>query len=64
MLSGNGVWYQQRSRLLQVFQTFACDSYAEINKHYLRADGRIECKTATHTAYMVYAAIMIALCEL
>ena len=49
---------------LQVFQTFACDDYPEIGTRYLRADGRIECDTPKHTGYMVYAGIMIALCEL
>ncbi|CAM9117899.1 unnamed protein product, partial [Laminaria digitata] len=44
-----------------VFQTFACDHYPEFEKRYLRTDGRIECDTRTHTAYMVYAGIMIAL---
>ncbi|CAM9489387.1 unnamed protein product [Laminaria digitata] len=44
-----------------VFQTFACDDYPEIDKSYLRADGRIECDTAKHTGYMVYAGFMIAL---
>ena len=29
----------------------------------VRADGRIECDTAKHTGYMVYAGFMIALCE-
>ena len=46
-----------------MFQTFACDDYPEIDKRYLRADGRIECDTPTHTGYMVYAGFMIALCE-
>lgn len=47
----------------QVFQTFACEDYPEINKSYLRADSRIECGTSTHTAYKIYAAIMIFICE-
>ena len=47
----------------QVFQTFACDDYHEIKKRYLRADGRIDCDTPKHTAFMLYAAVMICLCE-
>ena len=47
-----------------MFQTFSCDHYPEIDEHRLRADGRIECRTATHKAYMVYAGIMVCLCEL
>lgn len=52
------------SHPLQVFQTFACEPFPEINKHYLRADQRIECYTATHIAYRTYAAVMIFVCEL
>lgn len=58
----NAVW-QRRSSAPQVFQTFACDHYAEIDEHHLRADGRIDCDTAKHTGYKVYAGFMIALCE-
>lgn len=47
----------------QVFQTFACEALPEIGKSYLRADCRIECYTAKHHAYEVYAGFMIALCE-
>eukprot|EP00904_Undaria_pinnatifida_P010820 jgi/Undpi1/6869/HiC_scaffold_21.g09345.m1 len=31
-----------------VFQTFGCDDYYEIHEQRLRADGRIDCETATH----------------
>ena len=58
------LWWALGSFPVQVFQTFACDDYYEINEHRLRADGRIECYTATHKAYMVYAGIMVCLCEL
>eukprot|EP00904_Undaria_pinnatifida_P010819 jgi/Undpi1/6868/HiC_scaffold_21.g09344.m1 len=44
-----------------VFQAFACDYYEEMEKSFLRVDGRIVCYTATHTAYRVYAGIMICL---
>lgn len=47
----------------QVLQTFACEDLPEVGKRYLRADFSIECDTATHRAYQVYAAVMIALCE-
>lgn len=48
---------------LQVVQTFACENYPEIGKRYLRADLGVECDTATHEAFKVYAAIMICICE-
>lgn len=48
---------------LQVFQTFACEEFPEVSKSYLRADQRIECYSATHTAYRTYAGVMIFLCE-
>lgn len=47
----------------QVLQTFACEDLPEIGKRYLRADFSVECDTATHRAYQIYAAFMIALCE-
>lgn len=50
--------------VLQIFQTFACEDLIEIGKSYLRADLRIECETSQHTAYKVYAAVMIVICEL
>lgn len=49
--------------LRQVFLTFACQDLPEVGKRYLRADFRIECDTATHRAYQIYAAFMIVLCE-
>ncbi|CAN0330304.1 unnamed protein product [Ascophyllum nodosum] len=42
-----------------IFQTFACEDLEDIDKIYLRADFRIECDTPKHTAYKIYAAIMI-----
>lgn len=48
---------------LQVFQAFACEDFDEIGKSYLRADFRIECDTAKHKAYKIYAAVMICICE-
>ena len=52
-----------RMSCLQVFQTYACENYHEIDKSYLRADSRIECYTTKHTMYRIYAALMICLCE-
>ena len=46
-----------------MFQAFACEEFPEIGKSYLRADFRIECDTTTHTAFMIYAAVMIGICE-
>jgi hypothetical protein len=46
-----------------VFQTFACDTIdeiADVKRSYLRADYSIQCDTAKHTGYRVYAGIMIA----
>lgn len=48
---------------LQVFQTFSCEEFPELQTKYLKADLSIECYTETHDAYMIYAAIMIFLCE-
>jgi hypothetical protein len=44
-----------------VFQTFACDvvDIAAPNISYLRADYSIQCGTARHKAYKVYAAFMV-----
>jgi hypothetical protein len=45
-----------------VFQTFACDSVddsAISMTSYLRADYSIQCGTATHTLYRVYAGFMV-----
>lgn len=47
----------------QVFQTFSCQEFPEVGKHYLRADGRIECNTPIHRVYMIYASVMIVLCK-
>ncbi|KAG5179372.1 hypothetical protein JKP88DRAFT_182447, partial [Tribonema minus] len=47
---------------LTVFQTFACDllKYDGPNgTYFLRADYTIQCRTPEHTAYMIYAAIML-----
>ena len=54
---------QQRRSFYQVFQAFACEEFPEIEKSYLRADLRIECGTDEHTAYMIYAAVMIGICK-
>lgn len=48
---------------MQVFQTFSCYDFPEIGKNYLRADFRIECNTVEHRAYMVYAGVMVVICE-
>jgi hypothetical protein len=45
-----------------VFQTFACDTIddsATTKTSYLRADYSIQCGTAEHTLYRVYASIMV-----
>jgi hypothetical protein len=45
-----------------VFQTFACDTIddsANTKTSYLRADYSIQCGTAKHTLYRVYAAFMV-----
>jgi predicted outer membrane repeat protein len=42
-----------------VFSTFACDDIEGTGKSYLRADYSIQCGTATHTSYIVYAAFMM-----
>lgn len=47
----------------QVFQTFACEKLTEIGQSFLRADLRIVCENPQHTAYKVYAGIMICVCE-
>eukprot|EP00752_Nemacystus_decipiens_P010943 g9725.t1 len=44
-----------------VFQTFACENFSEEGKSYLRADFRVECNTAKHEAFKIYAAIMICI---
>lgn len=49
---------------LQVFQTFSCEDFPEINKSYLRADQSIQCYTGEHKAYRIYASVMIFLCEM
>ncbi|CAM9121622.1 unnamed protein product, partial [Sphacelaria rigidula] len=41
-----------------LFQMFACDDL-EDGKRYLRADYRIECNSARHKAFEIYAAFMI-----
>ena len=43
-----------------VFRAFACDSLDDGNV-YLRSDCRIECNSPKHTAFQVYAGLMIAL---
>lgn len=48
---------------LQVFQTFSCAYFDDIDERYLWADFRIRCDTPTHKAYMVYAAVMVVVCE-
>lgn len=47
----------------QVFQTFSCAHFDEVGKHYLWADFKIECYTPKHNAYMMYAGVMIVICE-
>jgi hypothetical protein len=45
-----------------VFQTFACDTIdddASTKTSYLRADYSIQCGTAEHTLYRVYAGVMV-----
>ncbi|KAG5193174.1 hypothetical protein JKP88DRAFT_240807 [Tribonema minus] len=42
-----------------VFQTFACDELMYISKSYLRADYSIECYTPEHTAYRIFAGVMV-----
>jgi hypothetical protein len=45
-----------------VFQTFACDTIDDSATHktsYLRADYSIQCGTAKHTLYRVYAGFMV-----
>jgi hypothetical protein len=45
-----------------VFQTFACDNIDDDNvlrPQYLRADYSIQCDTAQHKVYSVYAGIMV-----
>jgi hypothetical protein len=45
-----------------VFQTFSCDTIddsATTKTSYLRADYSIQCGTATHTLYKVYAGFMV-----
>eukprot|EP00611_Tribonema_gayanum_P026107 TRINITY_DN611_c0_g2_i4.p1 TRINITY_DN611_c0_g2~~TRINITY_DN611_c0_g2_i4.p1 ORF type:complete len:798 (+),score=114.47 TRINITY_DN611_c0_g2_i4:65-2458(+) len=42
-----------------VFQTFACDELTYIGKSYLRADYSIECYTPEHTAYRIFAGVMV-----
>eukprot|EP00611_Tribonema_gayanum_P000843 TRINITY_DN1063_c0_g1_i3.p1 TRINITY_DN1063_c0_g1~~TRINITY_DN1063_c0_g1_i3.p1 ORF type:complete len:677 (+),score=107.39 TRINITY_DN1063_c0_g1_i3:1417-3447(+) len=44
-----------------IFQTFACDTLAGSGKSYLRADYSIQCTTATHTRFKIYAGFMIVL---
>ena len=46
-----------------MFQTFVCDEFPDVGKGFLTADPRIECPTPTHTAYKLYAAVMLFLCE-
>jgi hypothetical protein len=42
-----------------VFQTFACDYLEDTKVSLLRADYSVSCDTDKHTAYKVYAAVMI-----
>ncbi|KAG5187182.1 hypothetical protein JKP88DRAFT_254102 [Tribonema minus] len=44
---------------LTVLQTFSCDDFPLIGKSYLRADYSIQCNTPKHTAYQVYAGVMV-----
>jgi hypothetical protein len=43
-----------------VFQTFSCDYLEVTEESWLRADYSISCDTGKHTAYKIYAAVMIA----
>eukprot|EP00953_Heterococcus_sp_UTEX-ZZ885_P041481 21161-Heterococcus_DN1.PRE.3 len=43
-----------------VFQTFSCDYLEDTKESWLRADYSVSCDTDKHTAYKVYAAVMIA----
>jgi hypothetical protein len=43
-----------------VFQTFACDYLEDTKQSWSRAGYSISCDTGKHTAYRVYAAVMIA----
>jgi predicted outer membrane repeat protein len=44
-----------------IFQTFACDTVDQNHQtaQYLRADYSIRCDSSTHTAYQIYAGVMI-----
>eukprot|EP00611_Tribonema_gayanum_P017500 TRINITY_DN3019_c0_g1_i1.p1 TRINITY_DN3019_c0_g1~~TRINITY_DN3019_c0_g1_i1.p1 ORF type:complete len:453 (+),score=56.01 TRINITY_DN3019_c0_g1_i1:119-1477(+) len=42
-----------------IFQTFACDELQYIGRSYLRADYSIECYTPEHTAYHIFAGVMV-----
>ena len=43
-----------------VFQTFACDYFADTKQSWLRAYYSISCEADKHTTYKAYAAVMIA----
>jgi hypothetical protein len=42
-----------------VFQTFSCDYLEDTKQSWLRANYSISCDTDKHTAYKIYAAVMI-----
>ncbi|KAG5188538.1 hypothetical protein JKP88DRAFT_262256 [Tribonema minus] len=42
---------------LRVFETFGCDG--SLSRSYLRADYSLECGTSRHTAFSVYAGVMV-----
>lgn len=43
-----------------VFKTFACDGIVVEGERYLREDYRLSCDSSTHTYFMIYAGVMIA----
>ncbi|KAG5183506.1 hypothetical protein JKP88DRAFT_262991 [Tribonema minus] len=42
-----------------VFETFACDELQYVGSSYLRVDYSIECYTPEHTAYRIFAGVML-----
>ncbi|CAM9445373.1 unnamed protein product, partial [Laminaria digitata] len=52
------VFFVYSSVSFTIFQTFVCDSLDD-GKAYLRADYSITCNTERHTAYLVYASVMV-----
>lgn len=47
-----------------VFKTFVCDKKAVDGKSYLREDYSLSCSSKTHTFFMVYAGLMIAVSDI